>query len=75
MTDTTTIHMADRKQREHTPRSRDEARSPLDEEPPLFCSHEDRWLDRIIVGFLALMLILAAIGLITTLVDLRALLR
>ncbi|WP_419828838.1 hypothetical protein [Methylobacterium sp.] len=73
MTDTTTIHMADRKQRE--PRSRDEARSPLDEEPPLFCSYEDRWLDRIIVGFLALMLILAAIGLITTLVDLRALLR
>lgn len=53
--------------------SRDRARYPLDE-PPVFCSHEDRWHDRMIVGFLALMLIASVVGLITTLVDLLALL-
>ena len=41
------------------------------DESLVFCNHADRWHDRMIVGFLAL--IVSVVGLILTLVDLLAL--
>ena len=52
-----------------TTRSRDKARSLLDE-PPLLHSPEDRWHNRMLVSFLALMLIVSVVGLVRTLVNL-----
>jgi hypothetical protein len=54
-------------QRRDTTNSRDEARGALDE-PMLFCSQEDRWHDAILIGFLTLMLIVSAVGLIGTII-------
>ena len=55
------------------PESKSDVQRPLDE-PALFCSHEDRLHDGMLVGFMVLMLLGALIGLLTTLVDLLALL-
>ena len=70
---TANLHTAygDPERRRDTFRSRDEATSPLDE-PLVFCSPEDRWHDRILVGLL--MLIVTLVGLVTTLLDLLPLL-
>ena len=55
--------------------SRSNEAQPYLDEPPLLCSREERWHDWMIVGFLALMLIVSAVGLVTTLVDLLTMLR
>ena len=72
---TANLHTAygDQERRRDTSRSRDEATSPLDK-PLVFCSPKDRWHDRILVGFLLLMLIVTLVGLVTTLLDLFPLL-
>ena len=44
------------------------------DEPPLFRSREDRWHDGMLAGFLSLMLIASAVGLITTLANLSTML-